>query len=137
MKGKIKDPYWEQGQWTLTVCDKCGEAGRKKVYHKYFVPVSWFRGDDELKKTLCHACYKERNNILREQSKEARLIIEQAGYGDIVVVGFDKSQEPARAWFRIRDNMVAVLNDNQKSNCYVASSKAGKLLLDYGWEVSY
>ena len=63
---KIKDPYWESSRcWLNAKCDKCNtrqgwDIKHRVTFHRYFVPINWFRGDDELAKTLCSKCYKER-----------------------------------------------------------------------------
>lgn len=71
MKG-IKPPYWE-GQSamrgsTLRTCDACGCEQKPGDHFKIqFTPVSWFRGDDELTKTLCNRCYKDMKSAEAEK----------------------------------------------------------------------
>ena len=74
---------------------------------------------------------------LREQSKEARMLIEKAGFGDVLRLMFFPSKRPPVVSIKTDPGLLAVLDNDTLAECLKTASAAGKVLESYGWEVNY
>ena len=74
----------------------------------------------------------------REQAKEARLMIEQAGFGDVLILSFIvEAGDRAEAAILARPSILKAMDDESILQCLVTASRAGSLLEHYGWRVRY
>lgn len=76
-------------------------------------------------------------NRLREESKQARLLIEQAGFGDVISLDFKPNNDPPLATICSRLELFSALDDDTILDVLKTASEAGTLLEGYGWEVEY
>lgn len=74
---------------------------------------------------------------LKVQSLEARMLIEKAGFGDVLGLMFYPHLHPPVATITTKPGMLRVLDDETMLKCLKVCSTAGKLLESYGWEVNY
>jgi len=74
---------------------------------------------------------------LKEQSKEARMLIEKAGFGDVLRLMFYPNMRRPVATITSRPGVLGALDDDTLLECLKVASTAGALLESYGWEVKY
>lgn len=77
-------------------------------------------------------------NERREQSKEARLLVERAGFGDVLQLTFivNEGEQPTAA-ILMRPSILKAMEDDDILECLRVAGRAGALLEEYGWEVMY
>lgn len=74
---------------------------------------------------------------LREQSKEARMTIQQAGYGDIVILEFYPKKRPPLARIIDRKGIMKLLRHETACDVLQVIEKAGSRLEKQGWQIEY
>ena len=74
----------------------------------------------------------------REQVKEARLMIEQAGFGDVLMLSFIvEAGDRAEAAILARPSVLKAMDDESILQCLTTADRAASLLENYGWYVEY